>query len=80
MSHKPGFYEAFPIFPDFLTPSHYLFFSPIEFGMGQSEMVVDWWPRKGRRNWLEPLRPRMGSTEAGVTFALWGSAMDNPLP
>lgn len=63
----------------FLRPSHFLLFSPMEIGKGQSEMVVNRWPGKGRRDWLEPLRPRMGSTKAGVTSALWGPAMGNPL-
>lgn len=55
------------------------FFSLMEISKGQSGMVVERWPGKGRSDWLEPLRPRMGSTEAGVTSAPWGSAMDNPL-
>lgn len=48
----------------------------MEIGKDQSGMVVERQPGKGRRDWLEALQPRIGSTEAGVTSALLGSARD----
>lgn len=46
----------------------------------QSGMVGEQQPRKGRKDCLESLGSRMGSTEAGVTSAPWGPATDNPPP
>lgn len=58
MSHNPGFGEVFLIFPDFSRLSHYLFLASWILARAK---VGEQQPGEGRRNWLDPLRPRMES-------------------
>lgn len=62
MSHKPRVLGSIPDFSRllFLRPSHYFFFSPMDIGKGQSDVVVDGQPGNSKRDWLEPLQHKDG--------------------